>query len=125
MIYTTYFANLRNLPSTITPIAICGKSPDYYTGLQYKKLAPKYSFFSIWKETHDNEFYIKEFNTQVLSRLNPKQIVEELQSLSATNDIALVCYERPSDFCHRHLVAEWLRDNGYDCQEFIKEEQLK
>ena len=121
MIYTTYFANLQNLPSAITPIAICGKSPDYYTGLQYKKLAPKYSFFSIWKETHDNEFYIKEFNAQVLSRLSPERVVEELQSISPTNDIALVCYEKPSDFCHRHLVAQWFRDNGYECQEFERE----
>ena len=125
MIYTTYFANLKNLPSTITPIAICGKSPDYYSGLQYKKLAPKYSFFSIWKETHDNDYYIASFHIEVLAKLNPAIVVKELQELSPTNDIALVCYEKPNDFCHRHLVAQWLRNNGYDCKEFIKEEQLK
>ncbi len=45
MIYTTYFAQLRNLPENIIPVSICGKVPNWYKGLQYKKLAPKYDFF--------------------------------------------------------------------------------
>ena len=44
-VYTSYFAKLKKLPDTIVPISICGKAPDWYTGLQYKKLAPKYGFF--------------------------------------------------------------------------------
>lgn len=49
MLYTTYFAKLKSLPENVVPIAICGKTPDWYTGLQYKKLAPKWGFFSEWK----------------------------------------------------------------------------
>lgn len=45
MIYTSYFAKLRKIPSNIISIAICAKSPDWYKGLKYKKLAPKYDFF--------------------------------------------------------------------------------
>ena len=37
------------------------------------------------------------------------------------NDIALICYEKPSDFCHRHLVAEWLNQNGFKCEEWRSE----
>jgi uncharacterized protein (DUF488 family) len=33
-------------------------------------------------------------------------------------NIALVCYEKPTDFCHRHLVADWLKEHGYECEEF-------
>ena len=69
MIYTSYFAQLKNLPDNIIPISICGKAPDWYHGLQYKKLAPKYDFFMKWKENHDNNYYIKCFNEQVLSKL--------------------------------------------------------
>lgn len=43
MIFTTYFAQLRNLPENIVSVSICGRAPDWYTGLQYKKLAPKWS----------------------------------------------------------------------------------
>lgn len=45
MIFTSYFGKLGKLPPNIIPISICGKAPDWYTGLQYKMLAPKYQFF--------------------------------------------------------------------------------
>ena len=103
MIYTTYFAKLKSLPKDIVPISICGKAPNSYNGLQYKKLAPKYDFFMKWKENHDNDYYICCFDNQVLSVLNPTQVVAD---------------EKPTDFCHRHLVAEWLQKNGYNVQEW-------
>lgn len=118
MIYTTYFAKLKKLPSTITPIAICGKAPDWWTGLQYKTLAPKWSFFSVWKQTHDNNYYIENFNKLVLDKLSASEVVKALEELSPTEDFALVCYEKPEDFCHRHLVADWLTKNGYNCKEY-------
>ena len=118
MIYTSYFANLKKIPDTITLIAICGKVTQFYTGLTYKKLAPKYSFFVVWKQTHDNDYYIQQFQNLVLDKLNADDVVAELKSLSKTKDFVLVCYEKPTDFCHRHLVAKWLRENGYDCDEW-------
>ena len=121
-IYTTYFAKLKSLPKDIIPISICGKAPTGYKGLEYKKLAPKYDFFMKWKENHDNDYYIECYNEQVLSKLNPKQVFVDLIELTPSAitfpKIALVCYEKPSDFCHRHLVAEWLRQNGYECEEW-------
>ena len=132
MIYTTYFAKLNKLPENVVPISICGKAPDWYKGLQYKKLAPKYDFFMKWKETHDNDYCIQCFNEQVLNNLSSEKVLEELYdkvnleyinsgiSFSALPcvDIAFVCYEKPSDFCHRYLVADWLNNNGYECKEF-------
>ena len=131
MIYTSYFAKLKSLPKNIIPISICGKAPDWYHGLQYKKLAPKYNFFMEWKENHDNDYYIRCYNEQVLSQLNAHQVVEELDELllmhtvsieyhgnpKESPKIVLVCYEKPTDFCHRHLVAKWLRENGFKCEE--------
>jgi len=132
MIYTTYFAQLRNLPSHIIPISICGKAPAWYGGLQYKKLAPKYDFFVEWRKNNDNDYYIKCFNERVLSALNANSVVKELDTMMIgfatslryhslnTPKIALVCYEKPTDFCHRHLVADWLRQNGFECEEWMK-----
>lgn len=120
MIYTTYFAKLKSLPKDIVPISICGKAPIWYSGIQYKKLAPKYDFFMQWKENHDNDYYISCFNNQVLSELNPVQVINDLIVMAAGRDIALVCYEKPEDFCHRHLVADWLRKYGYNIKEWNK-----
>ena len=118
MIYTTYFAKLDKLPKNITPISIAGKAPDWYTGLQDKRFAPKYSFFIQWKENHDNEFYTKCFNNQVLANKNPQEMYQSLMQRVNTEDIALVCYETPEKFCHRHLVAEWFCQNGIPVQEY-------
>ena len=118
MIYTSYFAKLKKLPETITPISICGKAPDWYTGLQYKVLAPKYWFFQKYKQDGDECFYTEQFNKEVLSLLQVNAVVDTLRSMAGTEDIALICYEKPSDFCHRHLVAKWLTDHGASCTEW-------
>ena len=117
MIYTSYFAKLKELENhNIIPISICGKAPNWYKGLQYKKLAPKYGFFMEWKKNHDNDYYIEHFQKEVLDGLDAATVIKELNYLVPNvngKDIALICYEKPSDFCHRHLVAEWLNKNGY------------
>ena len=136
MIYTTYFAQLKKLPDNIIPISICGKVPGWYIGLQYKKLAPKYDFFMKWKETGDNKYYIDCFREQVLNKLYVYQVLGDLinklpyivnhstphiTSPSSKFHIALVCYETPEKFCHRHLVSEWLKQNGIPCYEWRKD----
>lgn len=117
MLYTTYFAKLNKLPDGVVPVSICGKAPDWYTGLQYKKLAPKWDFFKVWKETHDNAYYVKNFQEQVLDQLNPVCVVNELIKMAGTMNIALVCYEKPESFCHRHYVRNWLMTAGYEIKE--------
>ena len=45
-------------------------------------------------------------------------IIIDADSLAKSDDIALICYEKPSDFCHRHLVADWLIERGFDVEEY-------
>ena len=121
MIYTSYFAKVKSLPESIIPISICGKAPKGYNGLQYKKLAPKYDFFMKWKENHDNDYYIKCFNEQVLNNLNITEVLSDLSDMVLNlgkTDVCLICYEKPEDFCHRHLVADWFIKNGIKCEEY-------
>jgi uncharacterized protein YeaO (DUF488 family) len=127
MIYITYFAKLRNLPSHIIPVSICAKAPEWYTGIQYKKLAPTYEILMKYKKDHDKDSYIEHFQKEVLDKLNSSQVVLDLlglvgnfKGLNYYPDIALVCYEKPTDFCHRHLVADWLNVNGFEVKEFSR-----
>jgi uncharacterized protein YeaO (DUF488 family) len=118
--YTGYFAKLRTYEKAgLIPIAICGGIPNWYNGLWYKKLAPKWSFFNEWKNgtehKGDNDYYIQHFNNEVLDKLSILQVIEDLQKIANTKNtdkIILLCYEKPGDFCHRHLVADWLTKNG-------------
>lgn len=118
MLYTTYFSRLKHLPEGVVPVSICGKAPDGYKGLQYKTLAPKWGFFSEYKKTRDAHYYVKCFNEQVLADLDANEVYNTLLSMAGSPDIALVCYETPEKFCHRHIVANWFRENGIPIKEY-------
>ena len=137
MIYTSYFAQMRNFPENYIPVAICGGLPNWYKGRWYRKPAPKIGFFQEWKRTGDNEYYIEHYQKEVLDLLDYQKVLADLQmqvpeeiratmqdSVWNSKDVHLVllCYEKPTDFCHRHLFAEWLSQKaGIKIKEFQKE----
>lgn len=120
MIYTGYFAKYKKyIENNLYPVSIAGKAPEFYKGSEYKKLAPKYGFFKAWKNGEiDNFGYVECFNKEVLEGLNQNDIQKELYDLSEGKDIVLLCYEKPGDFCHRHLVADWLEHANIRVDEY-------
>ena len=86
-------------------VSIAGRAPDSYAGREYKKLAPKKWFFKEYKLDGDEKKYIKYYYAEVLDKLDPKEVHRDLGE-----DAVLLCWEKPGKFCHRHIVAEWLRD---------------
>jgi hypothetical protein len=98
--FTSYYARNAKNPNAVS---IAGKCPDFFNGREYKKLAPKFWFFMKYKNDGDKDFYTEQYYKEVLSRLDPKQVYEELGE-----NAVLLCYERPNSFCHRHIVADWL-----------------
>ena len=47
--------------------------------------------------------------------------MKQLQELAGGKgkDIALICYEKPGEFCHRNIVREWLKEFGYKVEEYV------
>ena len=121
-IYTSYFFNSREYEKLYNAqfVSIAGKASENFknhmlyfpeTYKSYKQLAPKYIW---WKEWHDkhltNEWYIQKYNETVLFKLNPQQVYNDLTKDGM--DVVLLCWEEnPDEFCHRHLVADWLSKN--------------
>lgn len=108
MIYTgSHNACNTNEYKTYAILGNCGKDASY-EGDCYPALAPKLSFWTIWRnnigekdELENNRFYIEEFYKQVLSQLDAQKVYEEVDGS------ILLCYEPNTDFCHRHIVAAW------------------
>ncbi len=132
MLYTSYFAKGRiGWRENVLPVAICRKPPDGWTGASYEKLAPSYDLLMEWKNDPRNDDYFgikrKQYEEEVLSKLDAREVMKELQRMypgyvepiweSKKYHIVLLCYEKRSDFCHRHFVAQWLTKNGYNCEE--------
>ena len=121
MIYTGYYACLNKyIDAGLVPISIAGKAPEFYHGDEYKVLAPKYDFFIRWKRGEiDNFKYVELYNKEVLSKLDAIDVCIDLYNISNGNDIVLLCYEKPGDFCHRHIVADWIEEAlGVPVEEF-------
>ena len=119
-IYTSYFANMRALSRAgIMCISIARFSPKWYVGKKYLAVAPT-GFMLSSACRHDE--YLQKYD-EILQRLNPAAVVATITSMSEGKDVALCCYEKPGDFCHRHLLAEWLTKNGYQVEEWKPEEK--
>ena len=118
---TSYYARLNKLPDDYVPIAISLSVPNGIDIPKYKKLAPAWDVLDRYKRDGDWDAYTKQFNHQ-LERLNPNEVYNELLSIAGTSKIVLMCYEGLDKNCHRHLVAKWFKDNGYDCFEFYAQD---
>ena len=112
MIYTGYWAKLDEYKANnLIPVGISGWSPDGYTGLRYPALAPKYSWWKRWHDEHLSEqWYVEQYYSTVLNTLNPNTVATQLQSMG--ENVVLLCFETPEKFCHRHIVAKWLREKA-------------
>lgn len=122
MFFTSYFGNIRNIPDCLVPISISGKAPEWYKGLEFKKFAPSWDIFSDWKYNHhDNNIYTMRFGKERLAILNPDETIFEILQLTKGKDACFLCYERPGEFCHRHLVADWLTKNQCTTMELNKQ----
>ena len=97
-----------------------------FVGKALPKLAPKKVFWNIF---HDNigkipeeeniKYYIREYYKQVLSKVD----IEDL--LKDEKDPILLCFERKQDFCHRHVLAEFINIRyGIKVPDIIVDEKL-
>lgn len=117
-IYTSYFAKVYQFPDDkYTCIAISVGIPKAINVKSYKKLAPLWDIVQEYKNNGGNiERYKNRYYNEVLNQLDADDVVKELASISQDKDVVLICYEgiKNNDFCHRHLVSQWLRENSYD-----------
>lgn len=69
--------------------------------------------------------YEKKYRLDVLSKVTPMKVFNRLYLIARqefSSKVALLCYESPGKFCHRHIVANWLTENlvqkveEIDCQ---------
>ena len=96
---TSYFNKYKGSNA----VSICLRPPYWYKGREFKELAPPLWLFLKYKKDYDKNFYIENYYKEVLDKLDPQDIYNKLGE-----DVVLLCWENPDEFCHRHLVAEWL-----------------
>ena len=115
-IYTGYFAKVKQYREAGLETISIARFNRYYSGASLKLLAPAAEIIHLPEET-----YLPIYKDQ-LKKLSPEGILENIKSLAHGKDCILLCYEKPSDFCHRQVVAKWLKHHlDIDVEEYSGE----
>lgn len=101
-LYTSYYAKSG---THLKAISISANAPAFYSGDKYLALAPSWELIRAYKSGQVDESGYVEWYMRLLKdrKLIPQQVADNLAEESI-----LLCYEKSGDFCHRHIVAEWL-----------------
>lgn len=96
---------------------------DYVTrNYHYMALAPTDEILALKDKPNE---YTPRYEKEVLSRVNRNMFVAYLKDLckdTKKDKVALMCYEAPDKFCHRHIVARWLNEIGLNVGEIETED---
>ncbi len=115
-IYTSYFGNAKALAKEgIRIVSVACWQPRFLpVPVVMADVAP--TPWMVKKASHQQ--YLDAYR-QILSKLDAYDFIERLERAYGGADVALCCYEKPGDFCHRHLLAEYLTaKTGIEIKEF-------
>ncbi len=119
-IYTSCFFDKQRYKDMV-PVSIALYSPKGFNGCRISKLAPTEDILNEYRRGRDEELYTKRYKEEILAKINCANAIanltEYVESRFPNKDVVFLCYEKKGDFCHRHLVADWLKENGYECTE--------
>ena len=116
-IYTSYFAKASILRKAgIVPIGVALWPPRFFRGISMKQVAPRRYMLD---DRLTDEEYIRMYRNDVLRLVDARSFIQDLERASRGMDVALCCFEKPGDFCHRHILAKWLNEQtGIEVSEF-------
>lgn len=117
-IYTSYFSNSKKLQQAgIKVIGIALYPPRWFYGISLKQVSPTKSI--LFAKDQTQEEYIRRYKTEVLASQDMGQFLKAVEAASGGQDVALCCYEKPGDFCHRHILADWIKEKtGVEIKEY-------
>lgn len=97
---TSYFKKSAKDPGAVS---IARFPPRWYTGARYLPLAPAADMLKI----EDWDEYRHRYHEEVLSMLDPDEVLQDLGVDGSDHDILLLCFEKNRSICHRGLVSAW------------------
>lgn len=137
-IFTSYYSNFNKIPKKYLCIGISRYIPKEFQTTEIDNflytpkniLAPSEELLSDIKQGKiSQEEYARRYYTEVgqgIRRLgfsnSNEYFAKMVSTFEAYNDggfeaLVLMCYEKPHEFCHRHLLSALMRKNGFDVTE--------
>lgn len=129
--YTSYYSNFRNIPKDYLCIGISRFVPIEFKNSDYRNfiwasdnfLAPSESLlYDIKSDKITQEEYSKRYIEELIKSVPIKTKYENLLDWIIAFDseisfheanwkaVVFMCYEKPTDFCHRHILRKLLNN---------------
>lgn len=115
--YTSYFGNYRKFPENAYTYSIARfVGPRLTVNNTIMHFAPSESLFNTYKNgLISKEMYETYYRHQLL-HIPPDDVAKTIGYMKANEQIqgnvVLLCYEKKTDFCHRHILRDFL--NTFD-----------
>lgn len=107
--HTSYFARSGTDPHAV---AICNGTKGFHVR-SYAPLIPPWWLVERFKSKEATAEEFTQLYQQQLAKLDPHIVVAQLGTQAI-----LLCWEKPGEFCHRRLAAEWIESKtGVSCPE--------
>ena len=111
-LYTGYFAKTKEYKAAgLHPVSIARVTPVHIPCEKLGIFAPPPGLLTDFKQ--NPELSDEEYKERYLKHLQSIDIKKTLSSLPPLNNeegYVLMCYEKPDDFCHRHILADYLNE---------------
>lgn len=134
-LYTSYYANYKNIPADYMCIGISQVCPftdlnagSFYSNFVFYKdnmLAPSRELLSGFKAgKYTSQEYKKMYVTRIFEFLEasgetlPEWVSKLEEAYAKWKGIVFLCYESPDKFCHRHIFSKLLNLYGIPCDEY-------
>lgn len=122
MIYTSYFARVRELSEHgVTLISVSRTCPEtkFMPTVYLQGLAPSWDLLRDFKGGKcTEEEYTKRYLNEIRYTLKESGSLLKRYAKEG-NDCALLCWEGKNKFCHRHILAQALHEEfGYEIEEW-------
>ena len=108
MIYTGYYGGLTRIVGDIAKVQVSNSAP-VPVDIKFEKAIPDWAF--IVKPYKDGLITKEEYEQRYTLQLDKfrENILGVIKYFSSTDkDYILLCYEKPGDFCHRHILADYI-----------------
>ena len=119
-IYTSNYARKGADPMAL---AISAWPPPWYEGKGLDIFAPTRKLvLAVINDEMDIEEYTQAYIDLLEQRIpDPQKVLDEIPDGSF-----LLCYEKPTDNCHRHILRQWIYDKtGFQMEEWKNEKEQK
>lgn len=120
-VFTSSFKFAKGLdPDRYFVVSIARFPPKWFAGFRCYEFAPSVRLLKEYKEGLRRDHYSYRYERDVLEKIDVHRVFEDLARFACGRDIVLCCFEPAFEFCHRRILAHYVkRVWGYSIEELF------